>query len=462
MNRNILVSISLALLLGMGIGAGAAHWMRPAQEASRKTPEESGGKTKRKILYWRNPMDASIHADHPMKDNMGMDYLPVYATSAASPKNPERRILYWRNPMDASIHADHPMKDNMGMDYLPVYATPAASSGTSVQVNPGIRQTLGIRTATVVQRTFTRTIRTAATVVFDEHRLRVITIRFSGWIRDLAVRSVGDPVRKGEIIAWIYSPELASSETEAGIALQALNSSPESPDNRKIWKAALQRLHLLGVPDTEIERLKRTGKPRSVIPVLSLYSGVVTSIPARIGAFVSPEQPLMTLADPTRVWVNVSLYSPDLAWVRTGDPVILHHPSMPSRLYRGKLEFVNPELEKTSRTLRARVVVRNPDGFLKPGMYLEAVLHPDPHPNVLMIPREALIRTGTKTVVITEVGQGGFRPVRVTVGARSPHWIEVVSGLSEGDRVVVSGQFLLDAESRFENVSDRMDEGGKP
>ena len=411
-------------------------------------------------------MDASIHADHPMKDNMGMDYLPVYATPATPDlpsRHPNRRILYWRNPMDASIHADHPMKDNMGMDYLPVYGTPSASSSSaSVQVNPDIRQTLGIRTAPVIQRTFTRSIRTAATVGFDAHRQRVITIRFSGWVRNLAVRSVGDPIRKGEILSWIYSPELTSSETEAGIALQALKSDPGSPDNRTIWNAALRRLHLLGIPDPEIERLKHTGKPRSVIPVISPYSGVVTSISARIGAFVSPEKPLMTLADPTRVWVDVFLYSPDLAWVRSGDPVTLHLPSMPSRPYRGTLQFVNPQLEKTSRTLRARVVLQNPDGFLKAGMYLEAVLHPDPHPNVLMIPREALIRTGSKTVVITEIGQGRFRPVRVTVGARSPHWVEVVSGLSEGDRVVVSGQFLLDAESRFENVSDRMDEGGKP
>ena len=462
MNRKLFVSISFALFLGIGIGAGSLHWIGASKASTPKRNGNTGGNTERKILYWRNPMNASIHADHPMKDNMGMDYIPVYAEPSASSGESRRRILYWRNPMNASIHADHPMKDNMGMDYIPVYAEPSASSGQSVSVDSGIRQTLGIRIAPVVQKTFTRTIRTAATVTFDQHRIRVITTRFSGWIRDLAVHATGDPVRKGDIIAWIYSPELASSEAEARIALQALNSDPSWPDNRKIWDAAQERLRLLGVPDTEIERLKQTGKPRSVIPVHSPYSGVVTSISARIGGAVSPEKPLMTLADPTRVWVDVSLYSPDLAWVKTGDPVILHLPSMASRRYKGTLRFVNPEVEKTSRTLRARAVVQNPDGFLKAGMYLEAVLRPDPHPNALVIPREALIRTGKRTVVITEVGQGRFRPVRVTVGARSPHRVEVLSGLREGERVVVSGQFLLDAESQFENVSERMDEGGHP
>ncbi|MHB1927640.1 MAG: efflux RND transporter periplasmic adaptor subunit [Leptospirillum sp.] len=419
MNGRTFVAISLALVLGMGIGAGAIRWMG----SSTGSVPKGGG-------------------------NMG--------------KNPERKILYWRNPMNASIHADHPMKDNMGMDYIPVYAETSGSSGKSVLVNSGMRQTLGIRLAPVERKNFSRTLRTAATVVFDEHRTRAISTRFSGWIRDLAVRSAGDPVRKGDIIAWIYSPELASSETEARIALQALKSNPSWPDNRKIWDAAQKRLRLFGVPETEIERLKQTGTARSVIPVRSPYSGIVTSISARIGGAVSPEKPLMTLADPTRVWVEVSLYSPDLAWVRAGDPVTFHLPSLPSRSYRGMLRFVNPEVDKTSRTLLARAVVRNPDGFLKPGMYLEAVLRPAPHPHVLVIPREALIRTGNKTVVITEVGEGRFRPAKVTVGARSSHRVEVLSGLREGERVVVSGQFLLDAESRFENVSNRMDEGGRP
>nr|EDZ37979.1 MAG: Putative heavy metal efflux protein, CzcB [Leptospirillum sp. Group II '5-way CG']EES53686.1 MAG: Secretion protein (HlyD) [Leptospirillum ferrodiazotrophum] len=419
MNNKNLVSISLALFLGMGIGAGALHWIGASKASTPKVVGKTGGESERKILYWRNPMNSSIHADHPMKDNMGMDYIPVYGGAASS-------------------------------------------SGKSVSVNSGIRQTLGIRVVPVVHRNFSRSIRTAATVTYDKHRIRVITARFLGWIRNLPVRSVGDLVRKGEIIAWIYSPELASSEAEAIIALQALNKNPSWKDNQKIWDAAKDRLHLLGVADSEINRLKQTGKSRSVIPVYSPYSGVVTSISAQVGGAISPEKSLMTLADPTRVWVDVFFTSPELAWVKDGDTVTLHLPYLASRRYKGRLRFINPEVEKTSRTIRARVVVQNPDGVLKAGMYLEAVLHPDPHPNALVIPREALIRTGKKTVVITEVGQGRFRPVRVTIGARSPHRVEVISGLREGERVVVSGQFLLDAESRFENVSDRMDEGGHP
>jgi Cu(I)/Ag(I) efflux system membrane fusion protein len=329
-------------------------------------------------------------------------------------------------------------------------------------VSPEIRQTLGIRLATVKRRTFTRTIRAAATVAFDEHRIRVITPRFSGWIRTLNIRSEGEIVRKGQTIAEIYSPELANSEYEARIALLALRSDPGSADNRKIWNAAQERLKLLGVPEFEIRRLEKTGTPRSILPVISAYTGVVTSIPSRIGGEVSPKTPLMTLADTKKLWVDVFFYNPELAWVKNGDAVVLRLPSPSSRTYRGTLQFLNPEVEKTSRTIRARVTVPNPDGFLKAGMYLEATLHPDPHPDVLVIPREALIRTGSKTVVITETGEGLFRPAMVQTGARSRHWVEVVSGLSEGEKVVVSGQFLLDSESRFENISARMSKGDQP
>lgn len=373
-----------------------------------------------------------------------------------------RTILYWRNPMNPSIHADHAMKDNMGMDYIPVYAGPSPSATNSVSVDSRIRQTLGIKVVPAVSRTFSRTIRAAATVSLDEHRTRIVTTRFQGWIRTLAVLAPGDVIRKGDLLTTVYSPELSSSEAEARIALDAVRSDPASKDNQSIWSAAKDRLRLLGVPASEIKRLERTGNPRSIIPVVSPYSGVVTSISARVGAEVSPGKPLLSLTDLSRVWVEVALYSTDLAWIKPGEKVNLGIPSIPSRTYRGTLQFVNPELDGQSRTVRARVVVSNPDGFLKPGMYLEATLHPDPRPHVLVIPRAALIRTGTKTIVITEVGHGHFRPVRVTLGARSSDWIEVVSGLENGERVVVSGQFLLDAESQFENVSDRMEKGDRP
>ena len=419
MNSRSLLFLFSILFLGIGIGAGADHW--------------------------------GVSSPPPS---------PIMAKKSGSP--PKQTILYWRNPMNASIHADHPMKDNMGMDYIPVFSSPASSPGDSVKVSPEIRQTLGIRLATVKRRTFSRTIRAAATVAFDEHRVRVLTTRFSGWVRRLTVQSEGDHVHKGQIIAEIYSPELASSEYEARIALQALRSDPASVDNQNIWKAAKERLHLLGVPEEEIKRLEKTGKTRSTLPVISPYSGVVTSVSARIGGEISPKIPLMTLADTSKLWVNVFFYDPELEWVKNRDAVVLQPPSPSIRKYRGTLQFLNPAVEKTSRTIRARVTVPNPDGFLKAGMYLEATLHPDPHPDVLVIPREALIRTGSKTVVITETGEGLFRPAMVQTGARSRHWVEVVSGLSEGEKVVVSGQFLLDSESRFENISARMSKGDQP
>ena len=372
-----------------------------------------------------------------------------------------RKILYWRNPMNPSIHSDHPMKDNMGMDYIPVYSEPSASVKNAVFVDSRIRQTLGIRVVPVVRGTFSRTLRTAATVAFDRNRIRSVSLRFGGWIRELSVLAPGEAIRRGSLLARVYSPELAGTEKEDLVALEGVRSVPGSIDDQKLLEAARERLRLFGVPGSEIARLEKTGRPGSIVPILSPYSGVVSSIPVRVGSAIGPGTPLLTLVDPTRVWVDVALYPAQLAWVRAGDPVLLRVPAVAGRSYRGTLHFVDPGLNPGSRTVRARVPVDNPDGFLKAGMYLEATLHPAPRSGVLVIPRAALIRTGSRTVVITEVGKGHFRPVRVSVGVRSPHRVEVLSGLSEGDRVVVSGQFLLDAESRFENVSDRM-EGGRP
>ncbi len=418
MNRKLFSLMFLSLAVGALVGIGSARWILFSKEARSKTPIQSG---------------------------------PA-----------ETQILYWRNPMNPSIHSDRPMKDNMGMNYIPVYAEPTASLKNAISVDPRIRQMLGIKVVPVVRRTFSRTIRTAATVTFDLRRSRTVSTRFRGWIRYLEVLAPGDVVRKGALLARVYSPELASSEKEALIALDATRADPESKDDRSLWEAARERLRLLGVPDSEIGRLQKTGLPRSVLPVASPYSGIVATIAARVGGEISPDKPLMTLADLSRVWVDVALYSDQLAWVRSGDSVTLRIPGIPARVYRGTLHFVDPRLNRKSRTVRARVPVENPDGFLKPGMYLEATMHPDPRPDVLVVPRKALIRTEKKTIVITEIGRGHFRPVRVTVGVRSDHWVEVLSGLHEGDQVVVSGQFLMDAESQFENVSDRMEKGGRP
>ena len=418
MNRKALFLLALSLAVGALAGAGVTRWILP--------PKELGPKT----LTRQNP--------------------------------PERHVLYWRNPMNPSLHSDHPMKDNMGMDYIPVYAKPAESLKNAISVDPRIRQTLGIKVVPAVNRTFSRTIRTAATVAIDRRRSRSVTTRFQGWIRSLSVLAPGDTIRKGDLLARVYSPTLASSEKDALIALDAARSDPGSKDNRALWEASRERLRLLGVPDPEIDRLEKTGQARSVLPVYAPYSGIVISIGARVGDEVSPGKPLMVLTDLSRVWVDVAFYSNQLAWVKPGDPVTLRLPDTPGRVYRGHLHFVDPSLNRKSRTIRARVPVANPDGFLKPGMYLEATMHPDPRPDVLVVPREALIRTGTKTVVITEIGHGYFRPVGVTPGVRSDHWVAILSGLHEGDRVVVSGQFLLDAESQFENVSARMEKGSRP
>ncbi len=378
-----------------------------------------------------------------------------------SKTNSPPKVLYWRNPMNPAVHSDHPMKDSMGMDYLPVYAKSSLETANSVSVDPRIRQTLGIRIVPVERRTFSRTIRAAATVTFDARRIRTIAPRVTGWIREMSVLAPGDILKRGETVARIDSPELVSSEREDLIALGAIRANPKSQDDKKLWEASRERLGILGVPVSEIDRLETTGIPRQTIPLVSPYSGTVSSVRTPIGGEIAPGTPLVTVADLSRVWVEVAIDPGWLPWIGKDAQVRLATAATPTRRYEGTLRLVSPELDEKSRTIKGRVAVDNPDGSLKPGMYLEATIRSAVHPNVLVIPRESLIRTGNRTMVITEVESGHFRPAFVTVGARSDHSVEVLSGLSEGDRVVSSGQFLLDAESRIENVSGRM-EGGQP
>ncbi len=456
MRRTLGFALGL-LLAGAGAGAGLTRWLAPAPKAPRAAVVAAAEKspasapTERRVLYWANPMNSSIHSDHPMKDNMGMDYVAVYA-SAAAPAPAQRRVLYWASPMNPAIHSDHPMKDNMGMDYVPVYAqAPSGARDDGLRIDARQAQNLGVRLVATQTRTLGQAMHTVGIVAQDQNRVDALTARFAGWVVHLRVRAVGDPVRRGQVLAEIYSPELYSAQQDDLIALRGQGTQ----GGEQILAAARERLRLLGMPEAALTTVERTGKPLREIPVLAPQSGVVTALAIRQGSYVSPQAELFEIANLQRVWVNVALYDYQLPWVRVGDAVRLRLQAYPGKTWKGRLSFLYPTVDPRTRTVTARLSFANTDGDLRPGMFADATVLGHAL-STLAVPSSAVLRTQEGDYVMLAQRQGHFLPVQVALGPQADGWAAIAKGLKAGDRVVESAQFLLYSESQFQSVKARM------
>lgn len=388
------------------------------------------------------------------------------ATPAASADSP-RRILYYRNPMNPQITADKPTQDAMGMDYTPVYAD-AKSNDAGISIDPRQVQNLGVRTGVVEKRAFARSIHTVGTVLADERGISSFSPKVSGWLERLYVKAVGDVVERGQPLAEIYSPELFSAQEEYRIAAQAgrqlmgAGDATMHEETQALVQAARERLRLLDLPAADIAALTQ-GKPaQRTVSLRAPFHGIVTELTVREGASVTPEMRLFTLADLSHVWVNIEVYANQLPWVKVGDPVKLNLAFIPGRQWQGRIDYLYPTLNPQSRTVTARLLFDNPDGVLRPGMYANATIDAAESGKVLAVPREAVLRTGTQDSVILALGEGHFQPVIVHTGAENDNYVEIVDGLQEGQKIVLSGQFLLDAEANFQGASARMQGGDEP
>jgi Cu(I)/Ag(I) efflux system membrane fusion protein len=389
----------------------------------------------------------------------------THARPTAQPDSP-RKILYYRNPMNPQVTADKPSKDSMGMDYIPVYADAENTGADSgIRIDPRLVQNLGVRTGIVEKRAFSRSVRTVGTVLIDERGVSAFSPKVSGWLERLHAKAVGDVVERGQPLAEIYSPELLSAQEEYRIAVQASRKLLGAGDaamhheTQDLVQAARERLRLLDIPAADIAALTQ-GKPaQRTVSLRAPYRGIVTELDVREGASVTPEMRLFTLADLSRIWVNVEVYANQLPWVKVGDPVELTLAFVPGRRWQGRIDYLYPTLNPQSRTVTARLLFDNPDGVLRPGMYANATIGAAERSTVLAVPREAVLRTGTQDSVILALGEGRFQPVMVHVGAENDDFVEIIDGLQAGQKIVLSGQFLLDAEANFQGAGARMQGG---
>ena len=463
MKRSTLIASSLAVL----IIAGQAYWIiKNRPDHAHETPMVAASvavPTQRTPLYWYDPMKPEAHFEKPGQSPfMDMELVPMYADDSSGADGttkstaPERKPLYWYDPMKPEAHFDKPGKSPfMDMELVPMYGAdesadtmPASKSGGGIKIDPQIVQNFGVRTVKVGSGGMSQGIHVTGSVEVDERRIVAIESRTAGWVEQLNVHAVGDTIKRGQSIAGVYSPDLYAAQQELALATH-------SQDERLI-AAARQRLSLQGLSAAQISSVTKGGEAQRRAYISAPQSGVVTELNVREGQQVTPGMSLMRVADLSKVWIVIEVPEAESAGLRLGQIAEAGVNALPGKTLEGKIDYVYPSLDPQARTVRARMSFDNPEMMLKPGMYVDVTLAGRPQKDCLTVPSEAVIRTGTRNVVILALGQGRFRPALVQVGEDRNGWAEILSGLDEGETVVVSGQFLIDSEASLRGTLARM------
>ncbi|MEA1672126.1 efflux RND transporter periplasmic adaptor subunit [Nitrospirillum sp. BR 11163] len=370
--------------------------------------------------------------------------------------NGKDKILYYRNPMGLPDTSPVPKKDAMGMDYLPVYADGAEPAGT-VRVAPGKLQTLGVRSALVEEvPALMGSVQATGTVALDERRQVVVTTRAEGWVETLAVAATGDTVRRGQVLAQLYAPDLLTAEKEYLLARSLASDGHADMGHGQpadLVAAALSRLRALDVPAEEIARLQRSGEVASRIPIRAPTDGVVIDKPVVAGMRAAPGEPLYRIADLSSVWLVAEVPEREAGLVRPGQAAHATLTAYPGRRFDGVVDFIYPALSRETRTARVRIVLPNRDRALLADMYASVTIETPraggDGPTLLVVPESAILDGGARQTVLLDLGEGRFQPRAVHLGARGDGKVEVRDGLRMGDRVVVGANFLIDAESNL-------------
>jgi len=462
MNKQTIGGVLVALVLGGGGGYWAANNLGSKDAAPGAGTETAS--TEPEILFYRNPMNPAITSPAPAQDSMGMDYIPVYAEEKKQKKEPE--ILYYRNPMNPEITSPAPAQDSMGMDYIPVYAEDGAGGGDeptgTVRIDPVTVQNIGVRTAVAEEQILSRHVRSVGRVDFDEERLSRLHPKTEGWVEKLYIDKTGEQISKNTILLSLYSPQLVSSQQEYLLALNSLDVLSKSPteDIRQgaldLVSSSRDRLELLDVPAHQIRELEKTRKIKKNLHIHSPFDGVIINIGAREGQYVTPTTQLYKIADLSKVWVFADVYENEVSWIQEGDPVEMKLSAIPGKVFTGRVGYIYPYAEAKTRTIKVRLEFDNPDMLLKPDMFADVTIHAQRKVDAIVIPAEAIVRSGAREQVFIVREHGKFEPRDVTLGVSSKGLVQVLEGVSAGETVVTSSQFLIDSESKLREATAKM------
>ena len=348
----------------------------------------------------------------------------------------------------------HPEVRQSGPGKCPICGmalVPVKEQGDEIRIDAGRQETLGVRVGTVELRPVSSEVRAVGRVAYDETRLEDVTVKYGGYIGRLHVEQTGQAVRRGQTLFTLYSPELYAAQQEylAALASQKAARQTSVPDRADyLVAAARQKLRLWDLSDAQVRRIEETGEAVREIEVPSPASGYVVEKDVVEGAAVQPGMRLFRIAGLDRVWVEAEVYESELPRVRPGQSAAVTLPYQPGEEHRGRVALILPALDPESRTGKVRIEIANSGRQLRPGMYADVVLRTEGR-EVPMVPESAVLYTGPRQIVFVEEGQGRYRQQEVRLGAKHGDAFEVISGLRPGDRVVTSGNFLLDAEARL-------------
>lgn len=373
-------------------------------------------------------------------------------SSATGSAGTKAKVLYWKGPMDANFRSDKPGKSPMGMDLVPVYANDNdAGDASDVRISPDVVNNLGVRTALVEQGSLSQQLLAVGYVGYDEDTITSINTRADGWIEKLALKSAGDKVRAGQLLYQLFSPKLATAQREYLTALASGSSS--------LIAASGERMRSLGFTAGQIQQLRRTRKVSDRVARHAQSAGVVMSLNVSEGAYVMPATQIMKLADLHTVWVMAEVDGSDAALLHVGQKATAEFDAFPDRKWDGAIDYVYPDLSATTRTVKVRLRVANPDLQLQPNMYARVTIQAQPQSSRITIPTQALIRTGQGQRVIVALGDGRFDVCPVQAGSSSGDRVEILKGLQPGQRVVTSAQFMIDSEANVDAAALRLGAG---
>ncbi|EKS38597.1 efflux RND transporter periplasmic adaptor subunit [Afipia broomeae] len=456
--RTVSLAIAAAAALIAAAGGGfitGRGQHQPAEGASPAALASAAAQTNGATIYYKDPDGRPFYSPTPKKAPDGRDYTAVPAAAdvsfdeapvieSASATAAERKIKYYRNPMGLPDTSPTPKKDSMGMDYIPVYDGDDSDDG-SVKLSPGKIQRTGVSSEPATSRVIRTLIRAPGTIQLDERRISVISMRAESWVQKVANVTTGSKVSKGQPLMEIYSPSVASAAAEYIATITSKGTSGVAVYGR----GSRQRLMNLDVPDTAITAMEKSGTVPITIDWSAPRDGIVLERNAIEGMRAQPGDVLFRVADTSVVWAMVDVAERSLGTISVGQPVTVKARSFPGREFAGKISVIYPQVNRETRTTRVRIELSNPDGALLPDMYVDANVGIGSSQPVLAVPESAVLDTGSRQAVFVEKGQGRFEPREVKLGHRGDGYVEIRQGLAEGEPVVVSANFLIDAESNL-------------
>jgi len=462
----IVSAILVAGIVGLVVGRSSSTlpgWHDGVPPAAAKPspvqPEATGP-----IIYYRDPDGLPDYSLTPRKTSSGKEYSAVHASEDVSfeEKAPEAmtakrrdqgKIRFYRNPMGLPDTSPTPKKDPMGMDYLPVYENDQ-DDDSSVKVSAGKLQKAGVQTEVAERRTLNTAVRAPGTVQEDERRKSVVSLRFEGFVDSVENVTTGSHVHKGQRLMRIYGPSLSSAAAEY---LSALNARPDA----QTLKSARRRLENLDAPEKFIAEIERTRE----IPVDASWpapqDGEIVERAAVNGMRAAPGDVLFRISDHNVVWVLADIAERDLSLIEVGQKASVRLRAYPDRVFTGKVTLIYPHLMAATRTAQLRIELPNPDEVLRPDMYADVEIATGTEAPVLTVSNSAVIDSGERQIVLLDKGDGRFEPRAVKLGRRGGGHVEIKEGLAEGDKVVVSANFLIDAESNLKAALNGLDKGEK-